>query len=448
MRRILQSLAAAALAAWLAMAPAAEAADRPSLIRDAEIESIIRGYASPIFTAAGIDPASVNIYIVNDDAINAFVAGGLNLFLYAGLLIRAETPNQLIGVMAHETGHMAGGHLIRTREALRAATAEAILGYILGIGAGIATGSSGAGAAVIGAGQSIAQANLLQFTRTQENAADHAGLRFLETTHQSARGLVEILTMLQKNEVLTGAGGNPYLRTHPLTKERLDYIANYVAQSPSSGAVDAPEATDASKRMRAKLVGFLRPLETTLRAYPESDTSFAGRYARSIAFYRVGKLQEALPLIDGLIAEEPANPYLQELKGQMLFETGHVADSIPPYREAVRLRPDSSLLHLGLGQSMVELGDPALNKQAISELETAVSIEPKLNQAWRLLGAAYDRDGQTPMTALALAELALGRGDSKEAEKHAERALEMLPQGSPAWLRAEDIVMQASRDDE
>jgi predicted Zn-dependent protease len=254
--------------------------------------------------------------------------------------------------------------------------------------------------------------------------------------------------MLQKNEVLTGAGGNPYLRTHPLTKERLDYIANYVAQSPSSGAVDTPEMIDASSRMRAKLVGFLRPLETTLRAYPESDTSFAGRYARSIAFYRVGKLQEALPLIDGLIAEEPANPYLQELKGQMLFETGHVADSIPPYREAVRLRPDSSLLHLGLGQSMVELGDPALNKQAISELETAVSIEPNLNQAWRLLSAAYDRDGQTPMTALALAELALGRGDSKEAEKHAERALEMLPQGSPAWLRAEDIVMQASQDDE
>jgi predicted Zn-dependent protease len=448
MRRILKSLAAATFAAWFAMAPAAEAADRPSLIRDAEIESIIRSYASPIFTAAGIDPASVNIYIVNDDAINAFVAGGLNLFLYAGLLIRAEAPNQLIGVIAHETGHMAGGHLIRTREALRAATAEAILGYILGIGAGIAAGNSGAGAAVIGASQSIAQANLLQFTRTQENAADHAGLRFLETTHQSARGLVEVLTMLQKNEVLTGVGGNPYLRTHPLTKERLDYIANYVAQSPSSAAIDTPELIDAGKRMRAKLVGFLRPLEDTMRAYPENDTSFAGRYARSIALYRVGQLQKALPLIDGLIAEEPDNPYLQELKGQMLFESGHVADSIPPYREAVRLRPGSSLLHLGLGQSMVELGDPAFNKQAISELETAVSIEPNLNQAWRLLSAAYDRDGQAPMTALALAELALGRGDSKEAEKHAERALDMLPQGSPAWLRAEDILMQAAQDDE
>jgi len=448
MRRFPGRVLAAVLAAWLALAPAARAEGTAALIRDAEIESIIRSYASPIFDAAGIDPASVHIYIVNDDAINAFVAGGLNLFLYAGLLIRAEKPNQLIGVIAHETGHMAGGHLIRTREAMRAATAEAILGYILGIGAGIAAGNSGAGVAVIGAGQTIAQANLLQFTRTQENSADHAGLRFLDATHQSARGLVEVLTMLQKNEVLTGAGGNPYLRTHPLTKERLDYITKYVAESPYSNAVDPPDMIASDARMRAKLIGFLRPLEDTLRAYPETDTSFEARYARSIAYYRVGQLPKALPLIDGLIAEEPQNPYLQELKGQMLFESGRVADSIPPYREAVRLQPASSLLHLGLGESMVELGDPGLNKAAISELETAVSIEPKLNQAWRLLSVAYDRDGQPPMTALALAELALGRGDNKEAERHAERALDMLPQGSPAWLRAEDIVMQASRDDD
>jgi predicted Zn-dependent protease len=448
MMRFPKAVFATALATWFAMAPVALAADRPSLIRDAEIESIIRGYASPIFTAAGIDPASIDIYIVNDDAINAFVAGGLNLFLYAGLLMRMDKPNQVIGVIAHETGHMAGGHLIRTREALRAATAEAILAYILGIGAGVAAGNAGAGAAIVSGGQAIAQANLLQFTRTQENSADYAGLRFLETTHQSARGLLDVLHMLQKNEVLTGAGGNPYLRTHPLTKERLDYIGNYVAQSPYSDAVDTPETIESYHRMRAKLIGFLHPLPDTLSAYPETDTSFAGRYARAIAYFRVGQLQKALPLVDGLIGEEPQNPYLQELKGQMLFENGRTADSIPPYREAVRLRPDSSLLHLGLAESMIELGDPALNKQAISELETAVGIEPKLNQAWRLLSIAYDRDGQAPMTALALAELSLGRGDNKEAERHAERALDMLPQGSPAWLRAEDIVMQATQGDD
>lgn len=446
--RFPRTIFAAALAAWLAVSSVALAANQPQLIRDAEIESIIHGYASPIFTAAGIDPESVDIYLVSDDALNAFVAGGLNLFLYTGLLMRMDKPNQIIGVIAHETGHMAGGHLVRTRDALRAATAEAILAYILGIGAGVAAGNAGAGAAIISGGQAIAQANLLQFTRTQENAADHAGLRFLETTHQSAAGLLDVLHALQQNEVLTGVGGNPYLRTHPLTKERLDYIANYVAQAPDSAVADPPEMLEAYGRMRAKLIGFLRPLPETLSAYPETDTSFAGRYARAIAYFRVGDLQKALLLVDGLIAEEPQNPYLHELKGQMLFENGRAAEAIPPYREAARLKPDSALLHLGLAECMIELGDPALNKPAISELEAAVGIEPKLNQAWRLLSVAYDRDGQPPMTALALAELALGRGDSKEAERHAERALDMLPQGSPAWLRAEDILMQAENDDD
>lgn len=438
----------AALSAAVALAPTVAWAKAPPLIRDAEIESIIRGYAAPIFEAAGIDPASVSLYIVNDDSINAFVAGGMNLFLYTGLIMRTDRPNELIGVMAHETGHIAGGHLVRTRDALRAATAESILAYILGIGAAVAAGNSGAGVAVIGAGQQIARQNLLQYTRTQEKSADHAGLGFLENSGQSAAGLLDVLELLRRNDVLTGAGGNPYLRTHPLTKERVEYIQRFVAQSKYSGVPDTPATIESYKRMQAKLIGFLKSLEDTLRAYPETDASFEGRYARSIAYFRVGQLQKALPLIDGLIAEESQNPYLHELKGQMLFESGRAADAIEPYRDAVALKPDSALLHLGLGEVLVEVGDPSLAKPAITELETAVGIEPKLGQAWRLLSVAYDRDGQPAMTALALAELAMGRGQSEEARRHAEHAMETLPTGSPAWLKAEDIVMQADLNDD
>jgi len=430
--------AVAALAPTLAWAQSV-----PPLIRDAEIESIIRGYATPIFEAAGIDPASVNLYIVNDDSINAFVAGGMNMFIFTGLLMRTDRPNELIGVMAHETGHISGGHLVRTRDALRAATAESILAYILGIGAAVAAGNSGAGVAVMGAGQTIAQQNLLQYTRTQEKSADHAGLGFLEATGQSAAGLLDVLELLRRNDMLTGAGGNPYLRTHPLTQDREDYIQRFVAQSPNSKATDTPAMMDSYKRMQAKLVGFLKPIEDTLRAYPETDTSFDGRYARSIAYFRVGQLQKSTELIDGLIAEEPQNPYLYELKGQMLFENGRTMEAIEPYRQAVALKSDSSLLHLSLGQVLVETGDPSLAKPAITELEAAVGLEPTLGQAWRLLSVAYDRDGQPAMTALALAELALGRGKSEEARRHAEHAMQGLPTGSPAWLKAEDIVMQA-----
>jgi predicted Zn-dependent protease len=427
------------------LAPTTATAQQISLIRDAEIEATIRSYATPLFTAAGIEPEAVRVHIVNDDTLNAFVAGGMNLFLNTGLLMRSESANQVIGVIAHETGHIAGGHLARTQEALRAATAEAIIAYVLGIGAAIATGDGAAGAAVIGGGQSMAQRSLLKYTRTQESAADHAAVSYLDATGQSSRGMLEFFEILGTQDLLLSGNQDPYLRTHPLTSERVEFVRRHLATSQYTDVPSSPEFVQSHARMRAKLIGFLEPLGRVLQHYPKSDDSLEARYARAIAFYRDARLNEALPLIDGLIAEYPQDPYFQELKGQILYENGRTAEALPYYKAAVALQPHSPMLRLGLARVQLDLEDPAFIKSAIGNLEEVVRAEPRNPGAWRFLSVGYGRDGQLSMAALALAEAALSRGDKSEAQAQADRALRQLPEGSSAWIRAQDILDQASR---
>jgi predicted Zn-dependent protease len=444
------SLVIAALTAFGLFASPAGAV---TFIRDAEMEATIAGYVTPLFEVAGLDPSAVHVYLIKDDAINAFVAGGMNIFIYTGLLMKTERPAQLIGVIAHETGHIAGGHLARAQEALREATIEAIVACVLGVGAAAASGNS-AGVGGCALGSHIGQQAMLSFTRTQESAADQAGLSFLDATHQSARGIFEFLTLLAKQEVLLGAQQDPYLRTHPLTQDRIDAVRDHVEHSPYSDVPDKPEFVAEFKRMRAKLFGFLQPARA-LQEYPETDESLEARYARAIAYCCAeqrlpGKLAQAQALIDGLIAEHPDDPYFQELKGQMLFENGRVREAVPYYAAAAKGVPGSALLQLELAQVQIESEDPSLNKKAIAELELAVRAEPKNPDAWHFLSIAYGRDGQLAMMALALAEQAAtsSRKEAKrEAKQQAQRAMQGLPVGSPAWLRAQDIYNASSRDD-
>jgi predicted Zn-dependent protease len=420
-----------------------------SLIRDAEIEDVIRAYATPIFTAAGLDAAAVHIYLVNDSRLNAFVAGGQNLFMFTGTIMRSENPNQLVGIMAHESGHIAGGHLLRTQEAMENASIEGMIAMALGVAAAV-VGHGNAGGAVLAGGVGVAQRSFLQYSIEQEAKADQAGLTFLDKTHQSARGLLEFFHILQSEELLSAARQDPYLRTHPLTMQRIEYVQEHVDHSPFSGTADRPDWVELHRRMKAKLAGFLNPPGQSLAAYKENDPSASARYARAVAYYRVPNLQKAVPLIDGLIQDEPKNPYFRELKGQMLFENGHVQEALAPYQEAVRLKPDSALLRIELAQVQIESNDPALNKPAIANLKEAVRFEDRNPMAWRLLAVGYGRQDDIGMSALALSEEAYANGDRKLAIQQADRALQFLPAGAPARLRAEDLKALAnrSRDDE
>ena len=438
---------AALIAAAVALAPAGEASAQArslSLIRDAETEHIIRVLATPVWQAAGLDPGAVAIHIVNDSMLNAFVAGGQHIFINTGLLERVATPRQLIGVIAHETGHIAGGHLARGEEAIRDAMSTALLSLLLGAAAMVA-GGGGAGQAVVAGGQQLAERSFLQFSRTQESQADQAAVGYLDQVGISSRGLVEFLKVLGDQEALLISRQDPYVRTHPISRERIDALSARVNASPYADKPTSPEQTAMLRRVQGKLVGFLQPLGTTLQRYPESDTSAAARYARAIAWYRVPQLDRALPLMDSLISEAPKDPYYLEMKAQMLFENGRAREAIPLLEHAVTLAPQQPLLRYALGQAQISTEDDTLVKPAISNLEVAVRDDPSNASVWYQLAIAYGRDGNLGMAHLASAERAIRLGRFADARQQAERARQKLPPGSAAGLRAEDILAAAER---
>ena len=448
LQRVARRATGAVLAASLALAPVFEAeaqSRRASLIRDAEIEATLRAYADPIFAAAGLDTSAVQVHIVNDQRINAFVSNGMQIFIHTGLLMEAKTPNEVIGVLAHETGHITGGHLARQKEELENRTIEAIIGILAGVAIGVASGSGEAGVGAATLGQSIAQRNLLQYTQAQEGAADQAAFGLLEATHQSPKGMVDFFRVLARQEALSAINQDPYMRTHPLTTTRVDSAEAALRASPYADATDPPELVERHERMLAKLTGYLEPLSRVMTEYPEKDQSVAARYARAIAYFRVSRTEEALATMDSLLAEAPNDPFFIEQKAQILYDRGRLAEALPLYQQALDIAPHEPLIRMELAEAQVGLEDPALLEPAIANLSEVVRVEPKNARAVHQLATAYGRAGDTPMADLAQAEEFLARGRSKDAKRFAERALQGLKEGSPGWLKAQDIQFAADQ---
>ena len=418
---------------------------RLNLIRDAEIESTIRTLVVPIWRAAGLDPNSVEIMIVQDHSLNAFVAAGQRIFLNTGLIMRTETPNQLIGVLAHESGHIAGGHLARMQEELRSLTTLQILEAILGGGAmaagALSGGSSGRGGPTTGVGGPRAPGSLLSFlhyTQTQESAADQAAITYLQRTGQSPKGSVEFLRILQSEERLQINRRYPYLSTHPLTPDRITTFEEAVKRSPYANTPDSAQALNMHHRMVAKLMGFITP-DTALSRFSEADRAVPARYARAIAWYRKGALGSALLTIDGLLKEYPNDPYFHEVRGQMLYENGRAAEAVASYRRAAQLLPSAAILKIDYARALLDTNAPDNDREAVRNLEQAMQQESGSFELWRLMAAGYSKLNNPGMTSLARAEMAVLRGQRSEAQAHADTATRHLQAGTPAWQRAQDI---------
>jgi len=414
------------------------------IIRDTEIENLLRDYATPILKAAGLAQQNVRVVILNDSTFNAFVMDGHHIFINSGALFEAKTPNEIIGVFAHETGHLAGGHLMKLREKLAQAQTATIVALLAGVGAAVAGARSGSGGNIgvpaILAPQSAIQHSLLAYVRTQEDQADHAGVKFLTATHQSARGMLELFKRLS-NEMLFGLSrADPYLQTHPLPPERVAALEVLAKASPYFDRKDPPELQLRHDMMRAKLSGFLDRPDTVFRRYPLSDHSLPARYARAIATYRHGGLRDALPQIDGLIQAEPNNPYFYELKGQALLEGGRPGDAIAPLRHAVTLAHGAPLIDIMLGQALIATDNKKNAEEAVPLLRNALAREPEAPEAYAQLAMAYGRKGDLAQADLAAAQAAFNRGDLMTARQLAARAKTRLPVGSPAWVQADDIV--------
>ena len=423
--------------------PDPAAARGMSLIRDAEIEHTIRSWSAPLLEAAGLAPDDVDVHVVSDPRVNAFVAGGRRIFLTTGLLTKAKHPGQVKGVVAHEIGHIKGGHLARLQGAADDARDMALIGALFGVAIGTLAGRPDAGLAGVATALDVARRGLLKHTRSQERSADQVAVDLLEKTKTSARGLLELFESMKYQELLLPERQDPYLQSHPLTEDRVSFIENHLARSPFAEAVAPANERAAHDRMVGKLEGYLSPPAKTLRRRKPNDRSVGSRYARAVALYRSARIDRALDAVDGLLREAPDDAYFHELRGQMLFESGRLKDALPAYEKAVALRPDQPLLRVGLAHVQLELGGPGMVAKASSNLERAVRKERIMPRAWHLAAIAYGRSGRYGLSALALAENRVLTGRKPEAAAHAKKAVRLLEKGSPAWLRAQDILAVA-----
>lgn len=449
--RLFSRLTALVTAAALTLTPIAASAQQGDirLLRDAEIEQLLRDYTRPILRAAGMEKQNIQIVIINNASFNAFVADGRRIFVNHGALMQSQTPNQLIGVLAHETGHLAGGHLSKLRQRLAEAQTSMIIAMLLGVGA-MAAGARGGstnnsmgniGAAAVAAPQAMMMNTMLAYQRQHEENADRAGVNFLNKTGQSSKGMYETFQRFSSDSLFAARGSDPYMMSHPMPRERVAALEGIAKSSPYWDKKDDPALQLRHDLMRAKTSGFMEQRDTVIRRYPPSDTSLPAQYARAISTYRHGDLSVAIGLIDQLIKAQPNNPYFYELRGQALLEGGKPNEAIAPLRRAVQLANNNApLIEMMLGQALIASGNNATTDEAIRILKGAIAREGEAPAGYQQLAMAYGRKGELAEADLASAQAAFLRGDNKTARDLASRAKARFAVGTPGWVKADDII--------
>src|SRR5450759_3786595 len=450
LRKKTSKLTAVIAAVALAIAPISSASAQgkgPPTIRDTEAEQLLRDYTRPILRAAGLEKQNIQVVIINDSAFNAFVADGRRIFVNYGAIMQSETPNQIIGVLAHETCHLAGGHLAKLREQLAQAQTQMIIAMLLGAGALVAGARSGsnsglanAGVAAVTAPQEVIRRTLISYQRQQEENADRAGVKFLTATGQSARGMYETFKRFTNDSLFAAHGADPYLQSHPMPAERVAALEEMARSSAFWDKKDDPALQLRHDMMRAKISAFMERQDTVYRRYPMSNESLPARYAHAITTYLHGDLRSALAQIDGLIQLQPNNPYFHECRCQALLEGGKPAEAIAPLRKAVALSNNAPLIEMLLGQALVGTDNKGYTEEAIKILRAAVGRETEAPIGYTQLAMAYGRKGDFAQADLASAQAAFLRGDNKTARELASRAKTRFAVGTPGWVKADDIV--------
>ena len=438
--RLLMLALMLAMASWQPAAAQDEGDSGPSVLRDTETELLFKDIARPLVKAAGLDPASVNVVLLNDPEINAFVATGQTVYVQTGLIQATDNVNELQGVIAHELGHVAGGHSIRIYEGAKEATGIQIATMVLGALA-IAAGAGDAAMGIMMAGQQAAMGSFLAFTRAQEATADAAAVKYLHAAGISGKGMLQFFGKLQNQEYrLAIYSKDSYDRTHPLSSERIQALEHSFKTDAAWNTPVDPQLEARFERVKAKLNGFIDPSHAITK-YPESDQSIPAHYARAYAYHMGGYPDKAIAEADALLKASPHDPFFLELKGQILLEGGKPADAIVPLREATQRSGDAPLIAAMLGHALVATEDPKNFAEAKQILKIAVGRDNQDPFAWYQLGIIYDREGDQSRAALATAERSNLENNPKLAYASAQTAMRGIPPNTPDWLRAQDIAM-------
>ncbi len=423
--------------------PASPALTEGALIRDAEIEDVLESYLTPLFEVAQLDPKSLHLYIIHSKDVNAFAMGGGRIAIHSALILKARSAEEVIGVLAHETAHLAGNHIIRGVDAYEKALLQTLIGTIGGIAIGIVNPEAGAG--VLMGVHEVAMRGLLKFSRTHECAADQGATRFLDSLGYSSRGLLEFMQALRKDDLLSEQDVDAYALTHPLRSERIDFFKEHLSHSPHAQASLPAPFEENFKRIQVKLAGFTQSPAKTLARFKPTDKSLLARYGRAIAYFQSEQIDESLKEINNLLADFPEDAFFWDLKGQILFESGKIQDAIIAYENAVRFRPDIPLLRSNLAHALIESNNEKNIEKALSELLRAKTEEPDNPFIHRLLAVYYGKRGQTGLAALSLAEMAFEVGDLEQAEQQLKRSIQLLKSDAKNQNQAKEILEEVKK---
>lgn len=441
-RFLLGFLAAVAITLALAIEPVGA----QSRLRDAETEELLADMMAPLVEASELEPGNVEVVLINDNSINAFVAGGQVVYVHSGLINAAETANEVQGVLAHELGHITAGHVTRFEERTKGMQGMTLLSLLAGVGAALAGAPPEAAMGAFGLGMQAGMNSFLSFNRNQEAATDQAGVRYLKGAGISGRGMLSFFERLRNFEIRRGysqADEAAYGRTHPLSGDRIQFLRGQLQSDPAWDAPVDAQLQERFSQVRAKLFGYLSEPRQVLNQYPPSDTSLAGYYARAYAFHKDAQVQNALDAADVLLASNPDNPYYLELQGQILLESGRPQQALEPLRKATRLTRNQPLIASMFGHALIATEDESNYDEAERVLRAAVARDRFNPFAWYQLGVVYSARGDIPRARLASAEQQVMNRAYPAALRSARAAEAGLPRGSPDWIRAQDIALEA-----
>lgn len=408
-----------------------------SILRDAESEYALRELAKPLFAAAGLNAGSVRILLIEDRKMNAFVADGQHIFITTGLLLKLGRAEELQAVLAHEIAHITNGHITRRAANAQSMRTAAGLGLILAAATAAAGAGDGAVGVLLGT-QGSAQRVFLSHSRAEEASADQSGIRYMATAGIDPSAAGDVLELFRGQEALNIGRQDPYARSHPLSRDRIRAIDGFVAAYQGNTRED-PAADYWFALVKGKLGAYLQNPSQTIRAV-RNDTSTLGVMRRAVAYHRMPKPAEAIAAATSLVNAKPNDPYARELLGWILLENRRPAEAITAYRQAVRMARSEPLIMAGLGRALVAEGSQGSVREALTVLERARSRDPHNPSALRDLATAYAKTGQNGMASVVSAERFALIGRLRDAGVHAQRAADLLPRGTPGWIRAQDIL--------
>lgn len=418
---------------------ASQAAAQVTLLRDADIEYALKQLARPVLQAAGLPAGQIRILLVKDSRLNAFVIDSNHIFIHSGLMSKLEDAAQLQAVIAHEAAHIANGHITRRLGNIRAARTAAGLGTALAAAAA-ASGSGKAAAAIAAGTAGSAQRVFFAHTRAEESSADISSVRYLYRAGIDVMAAVEVQEIFRGQETLASERQDPYRRTHPLSRDRLRALRG-LAASNRGGSRDGTSAYWYD-RAKGKLTAFTRAPSWTLRRAKDSRTQDIALMREAVAYHRNSRTKKALATIDKALALRGNDPFLMELKGQILLESRNFNAAVRVYQAAAKIAPREALILGGLGRALLATGQP---KAALRPLETARSRDASDARILRDLAVAYGQTKNPGMASVVTAERYALTGRLKDAEIHAKRASDLLPRGSGPWQRAQDVLFAAKR---